>query len=488
MSYAVLARQKEAAPAIKTAANAGRGRGSLRIGLPDDTFEQEADRLADAVMAGNLTRPHWSLSRKSIEPSLRRKCDCGSSVECEDCKSEKTLQRKANEPVHSGDAPPIVHEVVSSPGRSLDHASRRFFEGRLGRNFSKVRIHTDDKTAASAQAVQAQAYSVGSQIVFGKGQYRPNDEGGQQLIAHELAHTLQQRPTLARRILKVEPAKPSAPEDPWDLFVPLGPAKPMPIPARGTNPADCVQPLCPNLSKIRTLTSDDETTAIGRDWLKDALACISGGAAASKASHSQDIADHEKAELQDEVQRLDDELKKQSNKAGRFQEYLSSLWEMCEHRLRQIQVEFYYNLIFENPAGAKLKWGYSPPWDDVEGALSALPLEPTWGNPHLLRFRREACHPDDVDPGTGRCSGHGGGFVGGQTSLAPGGVDQYDAGLGSSRTDGRNAWGCPRRREPSATKWGTYSWAWVVATGSDVPQTWQDERRGASWTSECLVS
>jgi hypothetical protein len=95
MSRAILARQKEAAP-VRNGRQAAASVGDLRIGQPDDAFEREANRVANAVMAGGATRRHWSLSRMSIGPSLQRKCDCGGSGECEDCKSETTLRRKAD--------------------------------------------------------------------------------------------------------------------------------------------------------------------------------------------------------------------------------------------------------------------------------------------------------------------------------------------------------------------------------------------------------
>jgi hypothetical protein len=130
---------------------------------------------------------------------LQRKCACDGSAraegDCEECKKNTgTLQRKATsvsrQRAHS--APPIVHEVLGSAGQPLDAATRSFFEPRFGHDFGRVRVHTDEKAAESAQAVRAMAYTVGKHIVFGGGQYAPSAMTGRELIAHELTHTLQQ--------------------------------------------------------------------------------------------------------------------------------------------------------------------------------------------------------------------------------------------------------------------------------------------------------
>ncbi len=90
-------------------------------------------------------------------------------------------------------APPIVHEVLRSPGHPLDSHTRAFFEPRFGHDFSRVRVHTDTRSTVSARAVNALAYTVGSQIVFSRDQYQPGTASGRQLLAHELTHVVQQR-------------------------------------------------------------------------------------------------------------------------------------------------------------------------------------------------------------------------------------------------------------------------------------------------------
>jgi len=130
---------------------------------------------------------------------LHRKCACGGSAnsgsECEECKKRTgSLQRKpVGVSAQSGhSAPPIVHDVLGSAGQPLDAAIRSFFEPRFGYDFSRVRVHTDEKAGESAQAVQAMAYTVGQHIVFADGKYAPSAMTGRELIAHELTHTLQQ--------------------------------------------------------------------------------------------------------------------------------------------------------------------------------------------------------------------------------------------------------------------------------------------------------
>jgi hypothetical protein len=98
-----------------------------------------------------------------------------------------------------------VSEVLAAPGQPLDPATRARFEPHLGGDLGDVRVHTDARAAASADAVAAEAYTVGRQVVFASGRYDPGSPAGQTLLAHELAHVAQHAaapsaaPTLARR-------------------------------------------------------------------------------------------------------------------------------------------------------------------------------------------------------------------------------------------------------------------------------------------------
>ncbi len=91
-----------------------------------------------------------------------------------------------------GVVPPIVHDVLRESGRPLEAPVRAEMEAQLGHDFSHVRIHTDERAAASARAVGAVAYTVGRDLAFDRGRYAPATPAGSGLLRHELAHTLQQ--------------------------------------------------------------------------------------------------------------------------------------------------------------------------------------------------------------------------------------------------------------------------------------------------------
>jgi len=200
MSQATFASKESKGAASRTKAvakaEATLAAGNLRIGEANDSFEREADRVADEIMAGGNPRRDWSLSRMSVGTPLQRKCACGgsggSTGECEDCKEKKTLQRKATGPAEPAMAPPIVHEVLNSPGQPLDRATRDFFEPRFSFDFSSVRVHTGGRAAESAKTIRARAYTVGQNVVLANSQYSPHSAEGRKLLSHELAHIVQQ--------------------------------------------------------------------------------------------------------------------------------------------------------------------------------------------------------------------------------------------------------------------------------------------------------
>ncbi len=102
------------------------------------------------------------------------------------------LQRAAVNPSPVHDVPPIVREVLRSPGQPLDAATRSFMEPRFGHDFGGVRVHGDAKAAESARSVSALAYTVGRDVVFGGGQPILGTTTGRKLMAHELTHVVQQ--------------------------------------------------------------------------------------------------------------------------------------------------------------------------------------------------------------------------------------------------------------------------------------------------------
>lgn len=87
-----------------------------------------------------------------------------------------------------------VHDVVGSGGGSpLEPGARSFLEDRMGADFSDVRVHTGPRADESARSISAQAYTVGTDVVFRDGAYEPDSPGGRHVLAHELAHVMQQK-------------------------------------------------------------------------------------------------------------------------------------------------------------------------------------------------------------------------------------------------------------------------------------------------------
>jgi hypothetical protein len=168
---------------------------NLYVGEVNDASELEAERLANAIMADGPEVTGWSLSRIGIGPILHRRCSCGgpasSEEECDECRGGHILQRQATDARGLAVIAPVVNDALRSPGQSLDAATQAFFEPRLGRNLSHVRIHTGKLAAESARSVGALAFTVGNDIVFGAEQYKPGSIAGKRLLAHELAHVLQ---------------------------------------------------------------------------------------------------------------------------------------------------------------------------------------------------------------------------------------------------------------------------------------------------------
>ena len=196
----------------------------LTVNQPGDQYEQEADRVADHVM--RMTAPP-DIQRKCSsceeEDNLQRKC-----AECEEEEKNTALHRK-EATVGPQFTPPSVHAVLHSPGQPLDWTTRMFMEQRFGYDFGHVRVHTGAKASESARSVNALAYTVGEDTVFAAGQYAPASNAGRKLIAHELAHVLQQSgtqaPALARQLADGE-ENASTPSSPTDAGLPGGVSTP----------------------------------------------------------------------------------------------------------------------------------------------------------------------------------------------------------------------------------------------------------------------
>jgi hypothetical protein len=156
----------------------------LKISEPGDKYEQEADRIADEVMR---------MPEPSVQPH----------VEPEEAE-EEIFQRKAQAnptaPLSQNHASLLLSstfpELKSSPSQPLDAETQTFMESRFSQDFSKIRLHIDAQAAKSAESINARAYTIGRDIVFGAGQYTPTTPDGKRLLAHELTHVLQQGETI----------------------------------------------------------------------------------------------------------------------------------------------------------------------------------------------------------------------------------------------------------------------------------------------------
>ena len=140
----------------------------LRVGPADDRWEREADRMARAATAS--TGPDASAPAIGSVTSVVQSDGAGSL----------------------GEAPSATNAVLRAPGRALDAATRVDMETRFGRDFGAVRVHADGPADQAARALGARAFTVGRDIAFAAGEYRPETRDGRRLLAHELTHTLQQ--------------------------------------------------------------------------------------------------------------------------------------------------------------------------------------------------------------------------------------------------------------------------------------------------------
>lgn len=160
----------------------------LAIGASNDPLEQEADRVADQVLAAPA---HSNVA--SAPPRIQR------------------FTAHASGDV--GSAPASVDQALASSGNSLEPALRQDMEQRFGHDFSRVRVHADAAAEQSARDVNAHAYTVGHDVVFAAGQYAPQSAAGHRLLAHELTHVVQQEggaaPVLSRKSADSEFGEPA---------------------------------------------------------------------------------------------------------------------------------------------------------------------------------------------------------------------------------------------------------------------------------------
>jgi hypothetical protein len=171
----------------------------LTVGEPDNKYEREADRVADLVMRMPepgcpeceeeetlQTRPVAS----QITPLVQRQVE-------EEEEEEEPIQAKQTGGQTLQVSPGLGEQIRSlrGGGRPLPQSTRNFYELRFGYDFSQVRVYSGSKAAETAREVNAQAFTIGQNVVFGAGHYAPDTASGKRLLAHELTHVLQQSPT-----------------------------------------------------------------------------------------------------------------------------------------------------------------------------------------------------------------------------------------------------------------------------------------------------
>ena len=170
----------------------------LVVGQPGDKYEQEADRVADAVM--RMPEPEV---QRQVEPEEEELLQTKTLTEKTtplvqrpvEEEEEEILQTKRGEDVTSEVTQDLESQIqsIQGGGQPLTESDRAFFEPRFGHDFNQVRVHTGAQAAKSARAVNAKAYTMGQDVVFGEGQYAPGTNEGRRLLGHELTHVLQQR-------------------------------------------------------------------------------------------------------------------------------------------------------------------------------------------------------------------------------------------------------------------------------------------------------
>ncbi len=170
----------------------------LTVGAPGDRYEREADSVADRVTA----MPDPALQRQELEdeeaPEIESQVEEEPEVQGQFDDEDESVQAK-------GETVPVITPQMKSElntsrggGEPLSGEVRSFMEPRFGRDFSSVRVHTGSRAASLAKGLRAQAFTRGSDVYFGSGKYAPNTASGKRLVAHELAHTVQQKSAPAK--------------------------------------------------------------------------------------------------------------------------------------------------------------------------------------------------------------------------------------------------------------------------------------------------
>jgi len=178
--------------AVQRLYNAGLIKAKLSISQPDDPEEREADRVAEQVVSQT---PDQKIQRKCAA------CSAGGTT-CPKCEEEEKIQRKENAGYRPQAGPSVHSQIVGlrGGGQPLPSSLQVFFAPRMGLNLGGVRVHYDSEAENVANVIQAKAFTYGSHIGFGTGQWSPESTDGRRLLAHELAHVLQGKKKVFREV------------------------------------------------------------------------------------------------------------------------------------------------------------------------------------------------------------------------------------------------------------------------------------------------
>lgn len=177
---------------VQSILHANRIQPKLRVGQPNDKYEQEADRVAEQVVRMPAPQPSSSVSGfpliNGTKPGIIQRT-------CAACtKDEDLIQAKTNGSTTPEVTPAIGTGIQSlqNGGQPLSKSERSFFEPRIGADFTNVRVHNDVRAASAAKSINARAFTHGRDVVFGAGEYSSSSDSGKRLLAHELTHVVPQ--------------------------------------------------------------------------------------------------------------------------------------------------------------------------------------------------------------------------------------------------------------------------------------------------------
>ncbi|MCP4256660.1 MAG: DUF4157 domain-containing protein [Planctomycetes bacterium] len=187
----------------------------LTIGQPNDKYEQEADRIADQVMVmpdPKLQRQPENEEEEEETVQIKPLADQITPLvqrQEEPPEEEEELQAKSKHDESPTVTPSLESHIhaMKGGGQPLNPATRSFFEPRFGADFSGVRVHTDSKANNLARSINAKAFTVGKDLVFGSSQYSPETSGGRKLLIHELTHILQTSGESIKRFINLANTK-----------------------------------------------------------------------------------------------------------------------------------------------------------------------------------------------------------------------------------------------------------------------------------------